>query len=130
MTDEASARTIAQQHDQPFTPHVAGGVCIWAAVKFDIDFADMPERWTLLDRLCPAPLKVDVACQPLMLRVAPVEVVWAIRAYTVGLSLKAHEKGVRDAVAYDGMPMQLTDDHQRLGQIYRQIGLSVAYSRL
>lgn len=130
VTDEATARTIADAYGQSFRPHVASGVCLSHPVRIDIDFADLPERWAILDRLCPAPEPVPIAGHILKLRVAPVETVWAIRAFTVGLSPGTFEKGVRDASAYDGMPKRLTDDHMRLAHIYRQIGLEAAMARI
>ncbi len=130
VTDEASARTIAQQYGQPFAPHVAGSVYLRGAANIDIDFADMPERWALLDRVCPTARSIPIAGHALSARVAPVETVWAIRAFTVGLSPRTFDKGVRDACWYDALPKNLTDDHMRLAHIYRQIGLETAMRRI
>lgn len=126
VTDEAAARTIADTYGQPFAPHAPGCAYLSYPVKFDIDFAAMPERWALLDKLCPAARPVPIAGYALPLRVAPVEVVWAIRAFTVGLTAGTLVKGVEDALWYDAQPKQLADDHMRLAHIYRRIGLDAA----
>ncbi|WP_188064150.1 hypothetical protein [Sphingobium sp. KCTC 72723] len=129
VTTEHQARLIAQIYGQPFSPHAPGSVMIMGNAKFDISYADMAERWALLDQLCPAAQPILVAGHTLSLRVAPAEVVWAIRAYTVGLSPNTYEKGVRDALWYDALPKCLTDDHIRLANLYRGFGLQAAVSR-
>ncbi|WP_313392018.1 hypothetical protein [Sphingobium yanoikuyae] len=130
VTDEATARTIADTYGQPFAPHAPGSEYLSHPVKFDIDYAAMPERWALLDKLCPVAQAVPIAGYALPLRVAPVEVVWAIRAFTVGLTTGTLAKGVEDALWYDAQPKQITDDHMRLAHIYRRIGLEAAKARM
>ena len=55
--------------------------------------------------------------------VAPLEVVWASRVYTVGYSERSLEKAVKDAVFYDALPKNLTDELLAIADIIRKRGL-------
>lgn len=123
VASEQQAREIATAHGAPFRPHAPG--CVYFE-RFDICFDDNAERWALLDRLCPPAKDIELVGKPLSVRVAPPEVLWAARAYTVGLSPKAFAKGVKDAAYFDSLDLTLSDDHKRLAIVYRSIGVASA----
>lgn len=54
---------------------------------------------------------------------APLEIVWAARVYTVGFSQRSLEKATRDAAHYDSLEKALEPEHLAIADIIRQRGL-------
>ena len=83
-------------------------------------------RLALMNRLC----RERVEIGGISVLVSTAQVVWAARAYTVGLNPNQQAKAVRDALWYDSLLLELTDEHRILADLFRRDGLLAAAHHL
>jgi hypothetical protein len=99
----------------------------WRGVMFDhpkgihLNYEIMPDE--IVDRIAALCSKQTTLFPNHDALLAPMEVVWAARVYTVGYSERSLEKAARDAAFYDALPKNLTDEHLAIADIIRQRGL-------
>lgn len=93
------------------------------ARSIDMDVSGASDgRLDMMTSLCRSEAMIDGVAVLL----APAEVVWATRAFTVGLNPAQHAKALRDVLWYDQLRLNLTDDHRRLAELCRLDGIRAA----